>query len=111
MVRGQHLQDLSAALAVTERMLGVAKDDDWQKLAELETSRRGLIQAAFSSPVPPADAALVADLIGRIQAANKDLVGFSSESRDRIAGALSTLAAGRRARSAYASASGRPQSD
>ena len=111
MVERQHLQDLSAALAVTERMLSVARGENWQELAELETSRRGLIQAAFSSSIPPADAAQVADVIARIQAANQDLVSLSSESRDRIAAALSTLAAGRRARSAYASASGGSQSD
>lgn len=107
MSTGHHLKDLGAVLAVTEQMLRDARDEAWEKLTALETSRQGLIHAAFADPIPPDDAATVAGLIGRIQALNHELVSLSSRSRDRIASAIGTLAKGRRAQSAYGSASGR----
>ncbi len=103
---GQHIEDLGAALTMTEEMMGVAKDEDWDKLSALEAKRQGLIKSAFARPIPPADSATVAASIRRIQALTRDLISVISQGRDSIADALDTMAKGRRARSAYGGASG-----
>ncbi len=102
-----HMEDLSAALAMTEEMVSVAKDEDWDKLSALEARRQALIQSAFARPIPPADSATMAAVIRRIQALTRDLITTIGQGRDSIADALDTMAKGRRARSAYGGASGR----
>ena len=101
------MRDLKAALAVTEEMMRVAEQEDWPRVTALESNRQGLIAAAFASPVPPADAAAVGAVISRIHALNQDLLSMGSRGRDQLAGALDNMAKGRRARSAYAGASGK----
>ncbi len=107
MSAGQHMEDLSAVLAVTEEMVSVAKDEDWEKLSALETRRQALIQSAFARPIPPADSATVAAVIRRIQSLTQDLITMTSQGRKSIGDVLDTMAKGRRARSAYGSASSR----
>ena len=104
---GQHIEDLGAALTMTEEMMGVAKDEDWETLSALEARRQALIQSAFARPIPTADSAAVAAVIRRIQALTQDLITTINQGRDSIADALDTMAKGRRARSAYGGASGR----
>ena len=104
---GQHMEDLGAALAVTEEMMSVARDEDWDKLAALEARRQDLIRSAFARPIPDADSAVVAADIRRIQALTRDLITVIGRGRDRIGDALDTMAKGRRARSAYGGGCGR----
>ena len=103
---GRQLKDLTAALAVTERMVSVARQEGWEELNALQTRRQELITSAFADPIPGSDAAAAAGVIDRIQALNQDLIALSGQGRDRVADALGTIAAGRRARSAYGNASG-----
>ena len=104
---GQQLRDLNAALAMTEQMVSGAEHHEWHLLRELETNRQRLLKAAFADPIPPADRAAVADVVHRIQALNEDLLSIGRQGRKQLAHALSTMATGRRARSAYSNASGR----
>ncbi len=101
-----HMEDLGAALTMTEEMMSVAKDEDWETLSALEARRQALIQSAFARPIPPADSAAVAADIRRIQALTQDLITNIKQGRDSVADALDTMARGRRARSAYGGASG-----
>ena len=107
MPANQHLQKLSAALSVSEEMMSAAREAAWDRLSALMAERQALIQDAFAEPIPHADAPAVADLIRRIQVLNQCLVDLSSQGRDRVAGALGAIAAGRRARAAYGGAPGR----
>ena len=88
-------------------MMSAAEQEDWPLVSALESDRQRLIEAAFASPAPPADAAAIASVISRIQALNQDLLSMGSRGRDQLAGALDNMAKGRRARSAYAGASGK----
>ena len=101
------MRDLNAVLAMTGQMVRAAKQEDWRRVTALESNRQGLIAAVFASPVPPADAAAVGAVISRIHALNQDLLSMGSRGRDQLAGALDNMAKGRRARSAYAGASGK----
>ncbi len=105
MPQAVHLEDLSAALAVSEEMVVVANGEDWSRLLELQSKRHDLIRSAFAKPIPSADAHSVAAVVARIQGLNQSLIALGNRRREKLAGALSTLSTGRRARSAYAGAS------
>ena len=104
MTRAKYFDYLDAALAVSEEMVGAAKDEDWQRLAELETKRHELIRSAFDKPIAPSDGDNVAAVVGRIQAINQSLITLGNQGREKLAGALNRMADGRRALSAYAGA-------
>ncbi len=104
MTKAKYLECLDAALAVSEEMVGAAKDEDWQRLVELETKRHDLIRSAFAKPIARSDGDNVAAVVGRIQAINQSLMALGNQGREKLASALNRMATGRRALSAYAGA-------
>ena len=104
MTKAKCVEYLDAALVVSEQMLGAAKEEDWQRLIDLETKRHDLIRSAFAKPIARSDGDNVAAVVGRIQAINQSLIALGNQGREKLAGALNRMATGRRALSAYAGA-------
>lgn len=101
-----NLRDLETALVLTEAMLQTAREEDWDRLVELEAVRRAHIGAAFSGPLSGPGAPQFAAFAQRILALDRELIALGEQGRRSLGEALTELRAGRRARAAYVAGAG-----
>ena len=96
-------QLLDDALDMSRRMAALGDAGDWDAVIALEPERRALLEQAFATHAP-ADQ-VVADRVRAILDLDKQLMARSIQARDLIAEELSSTSKGRKAASAYHSAS------
>ncbi|GAB5413235.1 MAG: hypothetical protein Cons2KO_08380 [Congregibacter sp.] len=82
-VMGQY-QRLAGVLSVTRDMLDLARDGDWDQVAELERARRGDLQECFAAPVSPEHGELVAEALAVMLHLNEELMSLIAGARDAV---------------------------
>ncbi len=92
---------LEEALVLTQRMLELAKQDEWEEVKVLEEKQGSLLRDCFESGNPITDRAAVARTAQQILDLNQKIIAVSAESKDRIKAGLSQLQKGRTAIRAY----------
>lgn len=86
---------------MSSRMLDGARAKEWADVAEVETERRKSLEAFFGQPVAADEVEQVREGIERIIATDREIAALGEVERQEFATQLSSLAVGRRARSAY----------
>ncbi len=81
----------------------MARDNQWQRVVELEAERRLLVQSCFQRPTPEQDAPEVAAAIRKILRLNEEVAELGQQWRDRLGTEIHTHKAGRAASAAYLS--------
>lgn len=90
-------EPLRLALEQGERMLELARAQDWATLAELQAEQSGLLTHCFNSP---ADTAL-APVLHRLLALNEEIARLTETARRSCLEELTRLELGERAQRAY----------
>ena len=103
----QRRDSVAAILRLTHEMLELAQSGDWDRLMELESERKPLIEAFFAHPVEPDESPAVAAFIGEIQEVDAQVVELAEKGREATAEALRLLANRQRAADAYGAHRGR----
>lgn len=75
----------SHILEISESMLELAQQQEWEGLAEMETYRREHLERFFKTPVETKDAAWLQQGITLVLAIDKQLVNASEAARETIA--------------------------
>ena len=96
-------QLLNDALAMSQRMAALGDAGDWDAVIDLEPRRRTLLEAAFATHAPADE--LIAERVQAILELDRRLMAQSVAARDRVAAEISRAAKGRKASTAYHSAS------
>lgn len=93
----QHLIELSRA------MLSHAEDQSWDKVMDLETSRRQCIATLFAEPIAPADGETVAKAIQESLLIDQKIKELAEIARFDILQVLQEMEQGKKAIKAYTS--------
>ena len=95
---------ISSFVATTEMMLELAKQSEWEQLAEMESKRRPELETFFNSLNPndlQANSELLRVSIGRILTLDNQIIALSAESKNRIAELMQQSNSTRQAMSEY----------
>lgn len=95
------LAPLQEAQRLTEAMLNLAKEGEWDGVPELEKARQRCLAGLQLAGMDEATEQAAIDLLRAIQAMNRELVDLSEQERSRVREALLSLRKGDRARRAY----------
>lgn len=96
--RSQQLRDM---IALSQQMLALACDTDWESVARLENSRREIVDAFFAVQTHAKDAVEVRDAIKKILAMNQKLTELGHCSQDQLGRDIQTHNLGKTAQAAY----------
>jgi dephospho-CoA kinase len=75
---------LARVLTQTQRMLELARDNDWDAVAEEEAERRDDLKRCFAEPVPPENGELVAEALAAVLHLNEELMACLASARDEV---------------------------
>ena len=75
---------LARVLTMTQEMVELADDGEWDAVAERESARREDLKTCFSDPVSPGDAELVAEALAAVLHLNEELMSRLSSARDNV---------------------------
>ncbi len=92
---------MNSLLAISYKMLELAKAENWLEIGELEDQRQTMMFEAFNSPIDPAVASGVAVDIQRILEINSEIEQFASLQRSQVSSQLKELRHGQKATSIY----------
>jgi len=95
------LASLQEARRLTETMLRLAKEGEWDDVPSLEKARQDCLAGLQLAGMDEATEQAAIDLLRAIQAMNRELVDLSQQERSRVREALLSLRKGDRARRAY----------
>ena len=65
---------LANVLMLTQNMVYVARDGDWDAVAEMESDRRALLHECFAKPVPEEHSELFAEALAAMLHLNEELL-------------------------------------
>lgn len=82
--RGQ-CTTLANVLLLTQKMLELAGEGDWDTVGNLEADRRALLHECFSSPVPPEHSELFAEALAAMLHMNEELLGSVESAKAEVA--------------------------
>lgn len=77
-------QQLAAVLEQTRDMVALARDGEWDRVAELERGRRDGLQQCFADPVSEEQGELVAEALAVILHLNEELMALLGDARDSV---------------------------
>ncbi len=97
----QRKQQLGKIIALSQDMLELARDNAWERVAELEEARRMLVMQSFHTPTSKQDSATVAAVIREILSLNQQLTDLGKAHRQHLGNELRTNQVGRTAQQAY----------
>ncbi len=95
---------LSAALRLTERMLELARDADWEELARVERERAGVLESCFGHENHFRDKDLATRTIRKLLDLDRAIIALGEPRRRQLATELDQLQQGCHARRVYANA-------
>jgi hypothetical protein len=101
-----HRQQLDEIIRLSREMLEAAGQPDWDKVAELEASRKQLVMECFREPVPKKDAAEIAPLIKDILNLDQQVAELVRQCQTALGSEIHTHNRGHAATSAYLSHTG-----
>ncbi len=88
--------------ALSEKMMGLAREGEWEEIPAIELERRALLESFFNTPVSAEEAPEVAERIRDLLAQDKEMMGMGTEASSQLVSKLNTFATGRKAQQAYA---------
>jgi hypothetical protein len=94
---------LDQALHMSQRMAELGESGQWAEVIELEPRRRDLLERAFATHAPVDD--VIAERVKAILDLDKRLMSKTVAARDEVAAEISRASKGRKATSAYQTAS------
>ncbi|MEZ5529432.1 MAG: flagellar protein FliT [Porticoccaceae bacterium] len=77
-------RDLASALTLTQRMLELARENDWAPVSELETQRREHLSGCFDFRGVAADSALIAEAVAALLHLNEELMSLLKTARSEV---------------------------
>jgi|TARA_B110000240_G_scaffold198262_1_gene257776 hypothetical protein len=83
-VAERRLAALDEVACMTEAMMALAEESDWEALPEAQAARDAALRACFSAPLTEDDALVAADKIQRLLRQNEALVGRVTEAKRRL---------------------------
>ena len=100
-VRLRQCRRLASVLEKTRVMLNAAKEDEWEEVARLETTRRQDFIACFEYEIAEGDSHLLSEGIATLLSLNEELMGDLQRAKDRILRENTDLNTGFRAAGHY----------
>jgi hypothetical protein len=94
-------EQLQAILELSEQMLALAENREWEVLAAVEPTRRQLLHRFFSAPPAAEEVGDIALLIQRVLAMDRQIVQWGEVYRRVLMEGLGELGRARRAFHAY----------
>jgi len=94
---------LDVILAMTNKMLQLAKEQQWDSVSKLENERSHLIFSYFETTPSVEEAEHVARFIQKVLAADKELISLGSSEQQKILKHSQKVSRGKQASQAYAS--------
>lgn len=98
--RTRQLQDI---IQLSQQMLSQARDNEWERVTELEAKRRELVLVCFRQTTPEQDSPDVAAAIKQILHLNQEVAELGRQFRDQLGTEIHTRKVGRAASAAYLS--------
>ena len=98
--RSKQLQDI---IQLSRQMLSQARENEWQRVTELEARRREMVLACFQQTTPEQDSPAVATAIRDILHLNQEVAELGRRYRDQLGSEIHTHNVGRAASAAYLS--------
>lgn len=97
----ERLQQLRDIVLMSKEMLSHARQDDWPRVAELETVRREVVMQCFQQAARYEDAADVAPAIQEILRLNQEIMELGAMHQEAVGADMHRDRVGRTARAAY----------
>ena len=88
-------------IATSEAMLGLAREQQWQQLQQLEVTRRSLLERFFSTPVLESDASGIRQGIQHIMEIDKQIYQMSRQAMEELGQQMDDINKNKKAVSAY----------
>jgi len=76
---------LANVILMTERMVSLAKDNQWDSVTELEEERRLELQDCFSKPIPESQSTLFSEALAAMLHMNEELISILELAKADIA--------------------------
>lgn len=94
---------LTDIIELTQTMLVMAREHEWERVALLEAERRVLVQDCFAHPTREQDAPGVAAAIREILCLNEEVARCAGSWKEQIGADIHTQSVGRSAAAVYRS--------
>jgi len=82
--QAQQCRQLAQVLTLTNRMLSLAEDGEWEQVVECELERREDLAKCFSDAHPAADAELIAEAMAALLHLNEELMSKLKIARTQV---------------------------
>ncbi len=82
-------------LSLSQRLLELARQEQWQQMVQIETERRALIDGLFRHPGMPAGLAHVADLLESVVELDGESIALGMQARQQMSRELDVMLEGR----------------
>lgn len=92
---------LDLILALTQKMLQMAEQLQWENVSKLEAERSNLIYAFFETKPTVDEAERVASIILEVLAADKEIIALSSSEQQKLLKSSQKMNLGKQASKAY----------
>lgn len=83
-VAEQRLAELDEIALMTETMIALADNDEWDALPEAQAARDAAVRLCFSAPLSEKDALIAADKIQRLLRQNEMLVSKVVDAKQKL---------------------------
>lgn len=98
--RTQVLRDI---IQISQAMLAMARDNEWERVVLLEGERRQMVRGCFDKPTRDQDAPEVAVAIREILSLNQEVAELGRRCKDQLGADIRAQNMGRSASAAYLS--------
>ena len=76
--------DMASVLLATDEMLKAAQVGQWDRVSELESSRRKRLERCFAQPIMPENSELFSEALAVMLHLNEELVAIVQQVRDQV---------------------------
>ena len=97
----ERTRQLVEIIGLSKEILVQAREHAWERVAELETSRKALVMRCFQQPAAEQDVPEVAAAIKEILRLNQDVSEIGRQYQEKLVGEIHTGKIGRAATTAY----------
>lgn len=97
----QRTQQFQQIIAYSRDMLTLAQENEWERVAELDSQRRALVMQCFQFATSDRDAPAVATAIKEILSLNQQVADLGAQQQAAVGGHIRTQKLGQTARQAY----------
>ena len=76
---------LADALLLTERMLNLARSNQWETVTEMEKERKAAIEACFAQPISDSQSGIFSEALAAMLQMNEELVSLLEIAKEEVA--------------------------